>query len=720
MRLRVTGSRGSHAVEGVLSRLTHNGALVEVETNGRTILFPAGNIESILLQQSGDWIPVPIPKRLEDVIEPLSRLFLDGTGQLRKQLSESALTNLIDASAAAESELVDKDLRSSAGHLTQALLFLRRSRDAHNYESADAERRGAVAAIAAGRAAIPSTYSHDLAPLTDAFDGTEEVLNVFWRNFIAELDPRPRFISSSKPAKVSVERGNEISLPLRIKLENDTAPASAVSVLIAPGDDVDYLASPPSFEVLTPGSIETFRHPAVLNARESRKTESRQIRVRAQLRYKTPSGDMRTSPMQTLVYEVVPKAPFKKIHNPYSPYAGGTTVADPRMFFGRASLLDRILSEMRDGPAGQGLALYGQKRSGKSSLVEQIRARAHRKPVIVISLSLGILDRENLTASFARAVLDKARVSLLGELDGSSYAHVSRLWPSDERIENRPLESLTGALDAGRATLSRQQGWQGLRYILLVDEFTYLFELLRSRNEADRALHGDVREFLRQWKALLESRAFSAVVVGQDTMPYFMQLFPNEFSMMRPIRLSYLSEDETKELADRPIQKPDRTTRYSGFALENVYQYTAGHPYFTQVLCDRIVDLANERARAEITELDVDEAADSLMSGSDRLDPYRFDCLLTADNSGLISVNDGSNGYVETEDPGAGAAYEVLESIARLSGSSELRVPRGQLATSQRVGAIVSDLIVRDVLDDNGGLKIKVHLFSEYLRRTAQ
>lgn len=424
--------------------------------------------------------------------------------------------------------------------------------------------------------------------------------------------------------------------------------------------------------------------------------------------------------MQNLSFEIVPEEPFRRISNPYSPYAGGTTVADPKMFFGRAALLERILMEMREGPAGQGLALYGQKRTGKTSLVEQLRARADRKPVIVISISLGILDRDNLAASFARAVLEQARVSLLSELDGSSYAHVSRLWPSDERIENRPLESLTSALSAGRATLSKQPGWSGLRYVLLVDEFTYLFELIRSRSDADVALHGDVREFLRQWKALLESRAFSTVVVGQDTMPYFMQMFPNEFSMMRPIRLSYLSENETKELADRPILKPDRTSRYSGFALENIFEYTAGHPYFTQVLCDRIVDLANEKARPEITEMDVDEAAESLMAGPDRLDPYRFDCLLTADNSGLVTLHDGESVFDEELDPGADAAYALLSRIAMLSGSSEKKVPRHELDLNGADAALLEDLKVRDVVEENGGLRIRVHLFSEYLRRTAQ
>ncbi|MBM7331610.1 hypothetical protein JS562_53410, partial [Agrobacterium sp. S2] len=156
-----------------------------------------------------------------------------------------------------------------------------------------------------------------------------------------------------------------------------------------------------------------------------------------------------------------------------------------------------------------------------------------------------------------------------------------RLWPDDDRIEARPTETLTAALIAGREVLKSVPGWAGLRYILLIDEFTYLFELLRAPDGDGSSPH-QVREFLRQWKALLESRAFSSVVVGQDTMPYFMQQFPNEFSAMRAWRLSYLDPDETRSLADEPIRESNRRSRYTGYALESVFHYTAGHPYFTQ------------------------------------------------------------------------------------------------------------------------------------------
>lgn len=272
VRLRLNGSRGSYTVEGRLLALSHKGVDLTLASTGRTIQIPSNSIATLhLVGKDGSWQKEALPPRLEDILEPLRRLFTDSTGKFRKQLSEAALSNLIDASRAAEAKLFDPSLRGSAQHLVQALVYFQTARNAHGYEPTEAAKRAFLASITAGRNSIPTTYPHDLDLLSDAFTGAEILMSEFWRTFVALLDPKPRFISTPKPAKVALERGGELSLPLRIKLDSNTAPATAVSVLMAPGDDVEYLASPPSFERLTPGSIETVRHPAILNGKEERR-----------------------------------------------------------------------------------------------------------------------------------------------------------------------------------------------------------------------------------------------------------------------------------------------------------------------------------------------------------------------------------------------------------------------------------------------------------------
>src|SRR5665647_543222 len=118
---------------------------------------------------------------------------------------------------------------------------------------------------------------------------------------------------------------------------------------------------------------------------------------------------------------------------------------------------------------------------------------------------------------------------------------------------------------------------------------------------------------MRQWKALLESQYFSSLVVGQDTMLEFMNRFPNEFSVMNPRKLSYLKPDETIDLVTKPILRSDGSSRYMGYAGQTIYGYTDGHPFFTQIVCDRLVREANKRQRGEFTESDVIEAIQTLV-----------------------------------------------------------------------------------------------------------
>jgi hypothetical protein len=64
---------------------------------------------------------------------------------------------------------------------------------------------------------------------------------------------------------------------------------------------------------------------------------------------------------------------FEEIGNPYAAYSGGRIVSDPKMLFGRHDLLERINLQVTSGPVGQCFVLYGQKRSGKSSVLYRLR-----------------------------------------------------------------------------------------------------------------------------------------------------------------------------------------------------------------------------------------------------------------------------------------------------------------------------------------------------------
>ena len=107
--------------------------------------------------------------------------------------------------------------------------------------------------------------------------------------------------------------------------------------------------------------------------------------------------------------------------------------------------------------------------------------------------------------------------------------------------------------------------------------------------------------FMRQWKSLLESRTFDAVLVGQDTMPCFKEAYPNEFGVTHDERISYLSGTEARALAQDPIMTAGES-RYKGASLDRLISLTAGSPFYLQIFCDRLVQHLNRNRLVFITE----------------------------------------------------------------------------------------------------------------------
>lgn len=372
------------------------------------------------------------------------------------------------------------------------------------------------------------------------------------------------------------------------------------------------------------------------------------------------------------------KQSFEEIPNPYGRYSGGSPVEDVAMFFGRAALIDRVVRYLSTGSMGQCFVLYGQKRSGKSSVLKQVEKHLG-STVLFAPMSAGTFSPGNLWGSFARLLLQE----LTFRLEDAS-ADIPSNWPSRSDMDARPLEVIR---DVMRGLTKR-----GYQVVVAIDEFTYIFE-----NAQD-----DVETFMRGWKALLEARTFNALLVGQDTMPRFKQAFPNEFGVTHDERISYLEEDEATALMSKPILL-DGSSRYRGQAMHRLFDLTAGSPFFLQIACDRLVRHLNIRKAAFVTEADIDQVARTLTVGGDALPPERFDALVTAAGEKVATV--------PRDD-----LWRVLARIARESLHSGWCY-RTALAELPRSEEGLKDLIDREILTVEGErVSIRVGLFAAWLR----
>jgi hypothetical protein len=450
--------------------------------------------------------------------------------------------------------------------------------------------------------------------------------------------------------------------------DESTAPVEAIDLLATRGE---LCHSPEPLHGGQSREFELFVRPTEAQVRDGAFT------VDVTVQYRTRSGAMDHSAPQPLAVRLGSGA-FTEIPNAYSRYSGGSPVEDERMFFGRTDLVERIRTHLCKGEPGQCFVLYGQKRSGKSSVLKRVEQRLS-PDVVFAALSAGTLSPSNLWGSFARLLVQEIAYCL----EDRSLVKPDH-WPSSQEVDARPIELVRDLMRFLRKS--------GYRVVIAVDEFTYVYEAAPSDAEA----------FMRGWKALLEAKAFSALLVGQDTMPRFKQAFPNEFGVTHDERISYLSEEEAARMASEPISL-DGASRYRGQALSKLIGLTAGSPFFLQIACDRLVRHLNARRASFITEADIDQVAGSLSHGADALPPEKFDALVTAAGERVATI-----------------PKETLWQIVARVASESLHSGwcyRTALAELPRNKEAIKDLVDREILATEGErVRLRVGLFSTWLR----
>jgi len=501
--------------------------------------------------------------------------------------------------------------------------------------------------------------------------------------YLRQAASSPDFVSLVSREHYYVGDDQTFLLTTSIGLPAGDAPVESVQLLLKPTPELRAYGQTGFLQTLRPGETRELVQRLKVSDLALGVGE---VRVSLSLRFRRTSGQVAESPARTITLVLEPARKFVSVANPYSRYSGGTPVEEQKMFFGREELLERIYSEVTNGPLGQCFVLYGQKRSGKSSVLRQLEKRL-RPPNLAVHLSLGTIDTARAERSFVQACIDSLYERLVHDFDMIDV--VEHNWPRDHQVESSPIESFRRSVRASTSLLEARKGWREVRPIFLIDEFTYVYEYIREGLLTPA--------FMRQWKSLLESRTFDAVLVGQDTMPRFKEAYPNEFGVTHDERISYLSGEEARALAQDPIMMGNES-RYKGASLDRLISLTAGSAFYLQIFCDRLVQHLNRNRLVFITESVVGDVLGQLTTGPSALTMDKFDPLITA--------------------AGESVAMAPKERYLALL----TRVALTPSITSQEVGSedapLVRDLFAREVLerDASGRLRIRVGLFAEWLR----
>jgi uncharacterized RDD family membrane protein YckC len=265
-----------------------------------------------------------------------------------------------------------------------------------------------------------------------------------------------------------------------------------------------------------------------------------------------------------------------------NPYVAGLPVYGRERFFGREAILDLIKNYVRKTEGVKSILLYGARRTGKTSVLYQIRNGALGSGVLPVYLDMQALAGTDLQ-DFLRALL----LNTLDAVRERKQIHTGELPPLKDQVVTFPV------MQKFFRSLLSELGDTSL--LLMLDEYEVLGNYLSNSNLA------------RQIQSLLEieSQLF-AIFAGSQKLEALKEKHKRFLFLLdnaKYIKISFLKRDEALQLITGPSQGK---LRFAPGVPECILDYTAGHPFYTQLLCQTIFD--NVKASGTAERQDVEDA----------------------------------------------------------------------------------------------------------------
>ena len=315
------------------------------------------------------------------------------------------------------------------------------------------------------------------------------------------------------------------------------------------------------------------------------------LRLQFRITYQDPERKGKSRDYADLLYLLEPPPRFVEIANPYTP--GLPLKPGNPTFVGREDIFNFIGQKLPSLTHRMILVLIGERRTGKTSILQQLPARLNDPryiPVYVDCQGVGIdPGLGNFFLSLAEIIAD-----------GLEEAGIpsQRLEPAE--LRESPKRTFE------RHFLPEIRKRIGERILLLtIDEFEDLGERVEHKH-----LPPEIFSYLRHMIQHEEQLAF--IFAGTHKVE---QLVENYWSVLFNIaeyrKVGFLSREETIRLITEPVQPYEMV--YDSLAIEEIMRLTACHPYFTQLLCTILVDRCNEVQRSYVTIQDVRDVVLALL-----------------------------------------------------------------------------------------------------------
>ncbi|MBV9706685.1 MAG: AAA family ATPase, partial [Chloroflexi bacterium] len=365
---------------------------------------------------------------------------------------------------------------------------------------------------------------------------------------------------------------------------------------------------------------------------------------------------------------VVMEQEFRPIPNPY---IAGQPIRDSNMFYGRDEELKFLQENLTRLSTNTVIVLYGQRRSGKSSLLYQLRNTSLLSPHVPVYIDMQGLMLSNSTSR----LLFKVARTIHQDLQEQGVIVVP---PQLAPFEEDATFALDIFLDEVQDRLKRRN------LVLLIDEFEMLEEQVRQ-GRVDKEIFDYLRSLMQH------RRGIHFLLAGTHTLEQFTSGYWSVFfNIARHSRLSKLSEEAAHKLITSPVEG---SITYDPFAIEKIHHLTGDQPYLIQLICNVLVEHCNSCRKSYVTINDVNVVQEEVMETGHILLNWIREQSTTDERVVLSAVAQ------ESGDDGHYVSLTDIEAIYRDNGLPYRK---------KEVLQVLHHLKQRDIIDISEGTRFRI------------
>lgn len=271
-------------------------------------------------------------------------------------------------------------------------------------------------------------------------------------------------------------------------------------------------------------------------------------------------------------------------------------VAEGDMFVGRSAKVKAIANKLLKHPMTS-TYVTGQKRIGKTSLAK----------AVVNYLEKDRPDFHSLYLEYGEycSTTPQGTLKTLGE---NIYSFLIDFMPVSDVTSVDFSQSIADLNMTAKKLEGRQPS---KKFVIILDEFDEIHpEMYRS---------GPIAEtFFANLRTLAARKNLAFILVGGEKMPFIIGAQGDQLNKFSRETLDYFSRStewaEYLELITNPV---DGQLNWDDEAINEIFTLTHGHPYYTKLLCSKVVSVAIAERDTEIIVSDVSSALPMLLAELD-------------------------------------------------------------------------------------------------------